>query len=148
MADAGDLKSLAFGRVGSSPTLGIPPIEAALTVLAAIGVMAVAWRSVCAFARLVRRELDRFLAREAADARASRGDLTGMADAESRAAEARRARRRVLFELGFWLALLLVPLWTPWTTPLYAGCSVLWFLIRARERSRDAGRTDLGGGRG
>lgn len=139
LADAGDLKSLAFRRVGSSPTLGISSMESAVTVLAAFGLAAIVWRSLRALGRLLHREATAFLAREAADARASHGDLTGMADAVARAAEARRTRRRALLELAFWLLLLVVPPWTAWTKQLYAASALLWLFGRAWQRRRGAG---------
>src|SRR5688500_13648600 len=96
MAYAGDLKSLGRKAVWVRP----PPrallqnrrtLETALQILAIAGFAAVALRAVIALLASLRRGVDVFLARDLADTRRQRGDITGLTDAaEARAAASRQ----------------------------------------------------------
>jgi len=100
----------------------------ALFVLAIFGFVAVFRRSAGAFLRVLGRGVEAFVAREETSIRERRGDLTGLREAEERRHGARRARRGATARLVFWCALLIAPLLTPWTTPLYAAFAMLWLM--------------------
>jgi hypothetical protein len=106
-----------------------------ILVLAFFGILAVLGHVVRSGVWLLFRGIDTFVAGEAVDQRARRGDLTGMADASSRRALARRARIRAAATLSFWLGLLVIPVLTPWPATLYAIYSLLWFLPRIPRRA-------------
>jgi hypothetical protein len=103
-----------------------------VTLLAAVGAMAVVLRIVRALFAVLHGGVDAFLARDAADVRARRGDLTGLADAATARAQARRRKLNATGILFIWSGLLLVPLLTPWPALLYASYSLLWLLPRRR----------------
>jgi hypothetical protein len=108
-------------------------LETALQLLAIAGFAAVALRAVIALLASLRRGIDVFLARDLADTRRQRGDLTGVTDAA--AARAAASRRRFL-ALGFfflWAGLLVIPPLTPWPMMLYGSYCVLWLLPRRRR---------------
>ena len=100
----------------------------ALVVLAIFGFLAVFRRSAGAFLHVLGRGVESFTATQETSIRERRGDLTGLREAEVRRQEARRARRGATARLAFWCALLIAPLLTPWTTPLYATLAMLWLL--------------------
>jgi hypothetical protein len=108
-------------------------MESALAVLAAIGFFVVAWRLFKAILRVARLGLDVYAAGELADARARRGDLTGMEDATRAAAARRRTRWRTTGPAVVWLLLLVLPALTPWTRSLYASYTLFWVLGRLRR---------------
>ncbi|MGH7554412.1 MAG: hypothetical protein ACREMQ_15515, partial [Longimicrobiales bacterium] len=91
-----------------------------ITLLAIAGVLAVLYRAARTTLRLLRRSVDALVARETAELRAQRGDLTGMAGAADARAVARRQRLLALALLCFWMLLLIVPPLTPWPGVLYA----------------------------
>jgi hypothetical protein len=99
-------------------------------LLAALGIAAIIVRAVGAAFRALRGGVEGFLARDLADVRAQRGDLTGLADAAAVRAEARRRRLVALGALAFWIGLLLVPPLTPWPAFLYAIFALLWLVPR------------------
>jgi hypothetical protein len=105
-------------------------MDLVFTILAVAGVAAVLVRAGSSAFRALRGGVDAFLARDAADARAQRGDLTGLADAAEVRAAARRRRMFFLAAFGFWLGLLVVPPLTPWPRFLYAVYSLLWLVPR------------------
>jgi hypothetical protein len=140
------------GRVGSTPTPGIPPsidsagcrrtlwhyVEAmstALTLLGVAGVAAVLLRLVRALFLALRGGVDAFLARDVADTRAQRGDITGLDEAHGAARDARRRRLAALGVASLWAGLLIVPVLTPWPRMLYATYSLLWLLPRPTART-------------
>ncbi|MBX6363649.1 MAG: hypothetical protein IRZ00_07260 [Gemmatimonadetes bacterium] len=99
-----------------------------LTFLAVVGGAAVAWRALRALLRIARFAVDRVVAGETAEARAQRGDLTGMAEASEWKREAGRLRRRAFATFAFWVVLLLAPPLTPWGALLYAAYAPLWLV--------------------
>ncbi|CAN5710601.1 hypothetical protein BH23GEM10_BH23GEM10_11500 [soil metagenome] len=101
-------------------------------LVAVAGFAAVALRAVGALLLVVRFAVDAFLARDLADARARRGDLTGVSDAAGARALARRRRLAAVGALCTWGSLLIVPPLTSWPTLLYASYSLLWLLPRRR----------------
>lgn len=105
-------------------------MDVLFTILAVAGIAAVLLRAVSSALRALRGGVDAFLARDVADARAQRGDLTGLADATEVRAAARRRRLFFLAAFGFWLGLLVVPPLTPWPRFLYAVFSLLWLVPR------------------
>jgi hypothetical protein len=111
-----------------------------LDLLAAAGIVAVLLRMGRAGLRAMVRGVDSYMKGEAIQLRARRGDLTGMADAERSHAVARKRKRTGLVQLGFWSALLVLPLFTPWTAPIYAAYSLLWVVSWLRGRIRSAKR--------
>ncbi|HSJ23990.1 MAG TPA: hypothetical protein VK929_04880 [Longimicrobiales bacterium] len=105
-------------------------MDLAITILAVAGAAAVVVRGVASLFRALRGGVDAFLARDLADVRAQRGDLTGVSDAASVRAEARRRRMVALGAAGFWIGLLIVPPLTPWPRFLYVVYSLLWLVPR------------------
>lgn len=105
-------------------------METALLLLSIAGAAAVALRVLASVIRAFRGGLEAWVARDIADTRRHRGDITGSQDAlTSRAA----AHRRRMFALGIalmWVLLLVVPPLTPWPRLLYASYSLLWLLPR------------------
>ncbi|MGH7482732.1 MAG: hypothetical protein ACRELV_11305 [Longimicrobiales bacterium] len=111
-------------------------MRAAVLILACFGVIAIIRHLVRAAFGVARRGVDAFMARETAEIRARRGDLTGLAEADERAGLARRGRLRAGLVLSAWVAVLLAPLATPWTAELYALCAALW--LRPRRQGEAA----------
>lgn len=103
-------------------------MSTAVLLLAVAGFLAVALRAVRALFAALRGGVDAFLARDLADTRARRGDLTGLSDAEAARASARRYRVMALGFFFLWGGLLLVPPLTPWPQLLYGAYSLLWLL--------------------
>lgn len=106
-----------------------------LTILAVAGIGAAAWHVVRAAFRLLRHEVTGFWADEVAHTHARRGDVTALEETRRERERALRARRRVAAEAVGWLALLLVPSFTPWARSIYAGYAVLWTLPVLRRRA-------------
>jgi hypothetical protein len=104
----------------------------ALMLLAVAGFAAAAVRAAVALFMAVRSGVDSFLARDLAESRGQRGDLTGLADATALRQTARRRRFVALGVFALWAALLIVPPLTPWPLLLYAGYSLLWLVPRRR----------------
>ena len=121
-------------------------MEPVLLILAMAGVSAVLWRLVRATFRLIQRSGEAWIAAGAASSRQRRGDLTGLDEAAALERRARVARRNAGLRVAFWLAILLVPPFTPWTLATYAACSVLW-LARAGGASRSLVRSPPAGDR-
>ncbi len=105
-------------------------------LLTILGFVAVVWRVGRAAAHALGRTAERVTAGNAADTRARRGDLTGMAEADAWHRHAGRLRRWALWTCAFWLVLLVVPAYTAWTGPLYAAYALLWLLnVLPRRRA-------------
>jgi hypothetical protein len=81
-----------------------------------------------ALVRAVGRSAEHVAAGQALDARAQRGDLTGMAEASEWRKAAGRRRVRAVTTAGVWLALLIVPAYTAWTRVIYACYAALWLV--------------------
>jgi hypothetical protein len=105
-------------------------MSTAIMLLALAGAGAVVLRLLRALFAALRGGVDAFLARDIAETRAQRGDLTGLDDARSVALAARRRRRRALGGASVWGGLLVFPTLTPWPAMLYATYSLLWVLPR------------------
>lgn len=101
-----------------------------LLIAALFGFAAIALGLARAIFAMLGRLAEGVLAGELAGTRASRGDLTGMAEAERRSKIARRERLRLTLGLFAWAVLLVGPLLTPWPRPFYAAASVLWLVHR------------------
>jgi hypothetical protein len=99
-----------------------------LLVLAVAGFLAVFRQLLYAAFRVLRGSVDAFLLREAAGARAARGDVTGLAEARAERARSRSARLRAAAHLAAWVALLSVPFLVRPTLMLFAAYSVLWLI--------------------
>lgn len=111
-------------------------MHALLLVLAILGVLAVLRHLGAALLRALGRTAEGVAAGNTLDARAQRGDLTGMAEATAWRAEARRRRRGALLTTALWAAVLAAPAFTAWTLVIYAACSLLWLLPAGPRRSR------------
>lgn len=111
-------------------------MEAGFVVLAVLGFIAVLVRLVRAAFGALRHGVDAYLAHEAVEVRARRGDLTGMAEAQNWKRGARRARIRSFVIAALWLAGLVAPAFTPWARELYAAYSLLWLFSRPRPALR------------
>jgi hypothetical protein len=109
-------------------------MDTAVLILAVAGFGAVAARMLFALLRVLTRGADALMARDVAAARAQRGDLTGLEEANVARGAARRGRYVALGLLSIWAGLLLVPALTPWPRLLYAAYSLLWLLPPRRER--------------
>ncbi|MCI0436400.1 MAG: hypothetical protein L0271_22585 [Gemmatimonadetes bacterium] len=99
-----------------------------ITVFAVFGFFAVMRHGARAFLRLLGRGVETFVAAQETSVRERRGDVTGLQEAVQRHRIARRARLGAVAGVAFWSALLIVPLFTPWTAALYAAFAVLWLL--------------------
>jgi hypothetical protein len=106
----------------------VPFMDTAITLLAAAGIAAVLLRAVLALFRALRGGVDSFLARDMADLRAQRGDLTGLAAAAEVRQAARRQRMFAFGAFAVWIGLLAVPQLTPWPRFLYVIYSLLWLV--------------------
>lgn len=104
-----------------------------VSLLAVAGFLAVLVRAGRALFVALWRGVDAFLARDLEQARAQRGDLTGLEEARVVRAGARRRRVVALSLAGLWIALLVVPILTASPTAVYALYSVLWLLPRRRR---------------
>jgi hypothetical protein len=105
-------------------------MDMAISLLAVAGIAAVLLRALAALLRGLRGGVDAFLARDLADVRAQRGDLTGVADAGELRAAARRERVYALAAAAMWVGLLALPPLTPWPRFLYVIYSLLWLVPR------------------
>ncbi len=105
-------------------------MEIAWTMLAVVGFAGVAWRALRAGIRLLDSVAELLWANELARARARRGDLTGMDQADAEARDGRRSRGRAALAVALWLLLLTAPAATPWTRVLYAMVSPVWLMPR------------------
>lgn len=105
----------------------------ALIGLAAAGLAAVGWRLLRSLVGLAGRVADVVWASEIAGARARRGDLTGMREAEAETDAARHARNRAAGVVVFWVLLLLAPAVLPWTRVLYAVLALVWVVPKRRD---------------
>ena len=110
-------------------------VSTAILLLAAAGVIAVVLRLLRALFASLHGGVEAFLAKDVADTRARRGDLTGLDDARLAADVARRRRLLALGAASLWLGLLLVPTLTPWPAPLSAVYSLLWLIPRAARHA-------------
>jgi hypothetical protein len=108
-----------------------------LGILAALGVLALLAATFRASLRLLRGGVETFIAGEIANVRAGRGDLSGLDAAREWRASSRAARRLYAGQALGWLVLLIAPMFTPWTTEVYAACAALW-LVPRRRRGRPA----------
>ncbi|HEY8507399.1 MAG TPA: hypothetical protein VIL32_03520 [Steroidobacteraceae bacterium] len=77
-----------------------------------------------------RHTLEWYVARQISDQRASRGDLTGLAEAEKVRAAAAREQRRFALHALMWILLLALPLLVPGAVLVYPLYSLLWLLPR------------------
>ncbi|MGH7464514.1 MAG: hypothetical protein ACREK1_05010 [Longimicrobiales bacterium] len=105
-------------------------MSTAIMLLAAAGVIAVMLRLLRALFATLRGGVAAFLARDVADTRAQRGDLTGHSEARAAVQLARRRRLLALGASSIWVGLLVFPMLTPWPRLLYASYSLLWLLPR------------------
>jgi hypothetical protein len=101
-----------------------------IALLAAAGIAAVVLRALSALFRALRGGVDSFLARDLAEVRARRGDLTGVSDAAEQRRAAHRYRMFALLSAAVWIGLLAVPPLTPWPAFLYAVYALLWLVPR------------------
>ena len=107
-------------------------MSTAITLLGAAGVLAVGLRLLRALFFALRGGVDAVVARDVAENRARRGDITGLGDAQVAVRQARRRRLAALGVASLWIGLLVVPVLTPWPGMLYAAYSLLWLLPRRR----------------
>jgi hypothetical protein len=111
-----------------------PLLELALTVLAAIGALALAVRLVRAVGGALLATAALVTARSAGETSARRGDLTSMREGKGAERQAKAARNVATLTGLFWLAWLVTPLifgLIPWG---YALAAPLWFVPRPRLR--------------
>ncbi len=101
-------------------------MRALLLILAVLGLVAVVARLAGALLRALGRTAEHVAAGHAVDTRAARGDLTGLAEAGAWRTEARRRRRRAWLVGALWAALLVAPLYTPWTSYVFAAYALVW----------------------
>jgi len=109
-------------------------MRALLAVLSVLGAIAVAGRLAGALLRALGRTAEHVAADHAADSRARRGDLTGLAEAGAWRTEARRRRRNAWLVGAFWAALLVVPLYASWPTYVFSAYALLWVVERVARR--------------
>ncbi len=97
-----------------------------LTVASVLGFLAVLLRLGRALVRALGRSAEHVAAGHTLDARAQRGDLTGMAEAGQWRKAVARKRTRAVATSAFWAALLIAPAYTSITRLVYAAYAVLW----------------------
>ncbi len=103
-------------------------------LLAALGVVAVVLRLARALLGVLGRSAEGVAAGQAVDARAQRGDLTGLAEANAWRKAAGRRRARAVASAGLWGALLVAPAYTSWTSLIYAAYALLWVVDLVARR--------------
>jgi hypothetical protein len=109
-----------------------------LILLAIPGVLAVLLRLGVSLLHTAKHTMEWYVARQISNQRASRGDLSGLAEAEKiRAAAGREQRRHGLHALA-WLVLLAFPLLIPGAVLVYPFYSLLWLMPRRRFPIRSA----------
>ena len=101
-----------------------------LILLAIPGVLAVLLRLGSALLHAGKFSLERYVARQILDQRATRGDLSGMAEADKVRATAAGRQFRYIGESAMWAALLGLPLLFPPAVVLYPFYSIFWFVPR------------------
>lgn len=111
-------------------------MDIAITLLAVAGIAAVGLRALGALVQAGSGGIDALLARDRADVRARRGDLTGLADAGTERSEARRRRLFALGRFSVWIGLLALPPLTAWPRFLYVLYSLLWLVPRRATTPR------------
>lgn len=104
-------------------------------LLALLGFGALARRLLRSMFVLLRRGAEAFLAREAAELRARRGDLTGLDEARGSLRAARRSRALAGLGAALWLALIGVPPLLGYAAEVYALCALLWLVPGTRGRA-------------
>jgi hypothetical protein len=107
-------------------------------LLSVTGFAAVALRAAAALLNALRGGAESFLARDLAEIRARRGDLSGLQEATELRKVARQRRMVALGAFSMWVVLLMVPPLTPWPELLYATYSLLWLAPRRIGRTRRA----------
>jgi hypothetical protein len=101
-----------------------------LILLAIPGVLAVLLRLGVALLHTGKHTVEWYVARQISDQRASRGDLSGLAEAEKARAAAAREQRRFGLHALMWTLLLAFPLLVPGAVLVYPLYSLLWLLPR------------------
>jgi hypothetical protein len=97
-------------------------------LLAMAGAVALAYRALRSFARLVLSLAESTAASGMAEVSARRGDLSALEENRATERAARRRQWRDVLATGLWLAWLLVPPMVGWAALLYAAAAPLWFL--------------------
>jgi hypothetical protein len=105
-----------------------------LILLAIPGALAVLLRLGTALLHAGKYSLERYVARQIFDQRATRGDLSGMAEAEKVRVTAANKQMRFLGECAVWAALLGAPLLFPAAVVLYPIYSIFWFVPRRSKQ--------------
>jgi hypothetical protein len=105
----------------------------AVLLLAVAGFAAAALRAAIALLAAFQSGVEAFLARDLADVRSRRGDLTGLTEVAELRALARRRRLVAMGSFLMWSGLLIIPPLTSWPQVLYAIYSVLWLMPRRRR---------------
>lgn len=103
-----------------------------MLVLAITGILAALGRIFRAGVRALFGMAESYMASQVRQTRAQRGDLSGIAEADSARAQGRRRRTLATLELVLWFAYLIGAQFTPWPRELYAGLNILWLLQRRR----------------
>lgn len=115
-----------------------------MNLLPIAGGAAAVWHLVRAGLRLLRVGVSGVWADEMARTHARHGDLTSLDERRQEHARARRRARRAALEVAGWIALLIVPPFTPWPRAIYAGYALLWVppgVRRARTRAANESRS-------
>lgn len=109
-------------------------MQGLLLILAIIGFIGAARLAGRAAFRVLFRGVEGFLAGEAGDTHARRGDITALRTAEAVRSTAKRARLASTALLAAWIGLLVIPTFTPWPRLIYAAYLPLW-LVHRRKRA-------------
>ena len=105
-----------------------------LILLAIPGVLAVLLRLGTALLQTAKYSIERYVARQILDQRATRGDLSGMAEADKLRGEAAAKQMRFLMETAMWTALIGLPLLFPPAVIVYPLYSIFWFVPRGGKQ--------------
>jgi hypothetical protein len=103
-------------------------LTALVTVMAVLGVAALAIRLVRTALRLALRAAEASAARGLAEVSARSGDLTGMMERRAAAQSARRERRGALLLALLWLLWLAIPVFGGFAREAFALAAVLWLV--------------------
>ena len=109
-----------------------------LILLAIPGVLAVLLRLSLAVLAATRHTVERFVARQIADQRAQRGDISGVTEAARLRDAAARQQWRFIIQALVWATLLLFPLAFPAAVVIYPFYSLLWLLPSGFKRKTDS----------
>lgn len=110
--------------------------EFLLSVLAALGFLALLARIFRSVVRFGLATAEATAMAGLIEVSARRGDLTGLSERKAQEQEVRRSRRLAGLLLALWVVLVVVPPFTGWAREVYAACALLWVLPKQKILKR------------